>query len=136
MALIRLIYASTANEDKAKVCVDDILTTARQNNEKNEITGVLLFTGKHFMQCLEGPVAAVEFTFNKILKDSRHSNIQVLDKSSIEERNFDQWSMGYVPKSGLITFISLKYTAFTEFDPYKVQAQFAHEMMLEIRDIL
>jgi hypothetical protein len=44
---------------------------------------------------LEGEPAAVQSTFARICKDTRHRNVTLLLQEAIPERHFSQWSMGY-----------------------------------------
>ena len=70
-----------------------ILETARKNNKATEVTGALLYTGKHFAQVLEGPQRAVNHWFQLISQDLRHGNVTPLFYERITERQFDGWSM-------------------------------------------
>lgn len=47
------------------------------------------------LQVLEGPRLAVRDTVQRISKDSRHHRIVVLYESTISERNFPDWQMGF-----------------------------------------
>ena len=44
---------------------------------------------------MEGPDEAVETIFNSINRDTRHSNLKVIARSEIQEREFDNWSMAF-----------------------------------------
>ncbi|WP_238527948.1 BLUF domain-containing protein [Aquimarina agarivorans] len=63
---------------------DHILEAAKQYNNRNKISGVLLCSSGFFFQILEGEETIVKDLFyNKILKDSRHKDIYtVLQKST------------------------------------------------------
>lgn len=43
MFLIRMIYVSTITDRSDSSALDKILTTAKQNNEKHDLTGMLVF---------------------------------------------------------------------------------------------
>lgn len=135
MAVRQLIYASTYNDDSSPN-IENILEKSRKNNTANKISGVLYFSDNFFMQYLEGDATNIEVTFDKILKDKRHSEIKVMLEREIPERLFGKWSMAYIPKTGLITFTNLKYLARTEFNPYNVSSSQALKMMLEIKELL
>ena len=90
-----LVYASSAvnlfsEEDLAK-----LLEVSRRNNEKVEITGLLLYSSGNFMQVLEGPEKNVIETHNRIAKDPRHSGLITLVQGPREAREFTEWSMGF-----------------------------------------
>jgi len=97
--LSRLLYVSTA----ANIVTDDdlrqILESSRSNNEKQGITGVLCASGKHFVQVLEGDGNTLIRLYGKILEDKRHHNCILIGLAPIAEKIFNQWSMGYIPKS-------------------------------------
>ena len=97
--LYHLVYVSRneiegSSEDVYKE-IDNILTTARENNAQKEITGALLFNDGCFAQVLEGPQEEVEDLFEDIQGDSRHSNAMVLSCKAISKRSFSDWSMAY-----------------------------------------
>jgi hypothetical protein len=95
MALIHLIYVSSAIKEQSDADLDAILATAVHNNTKNNITGMLLYAGGNFLQVLEGEETAVDKTFSFIEKDARHHGIIVIEHDPIPTRSFEQWSMGF-----------------------------------------
>ncbi|NEW90188.1 MULTISPECIES: BLUF domain-containing protein [Rhodopseudomonas] len=79
--------------------VDSILAAARRNNPPLQITGALVFNRGLFAQVLEGPCPSVERLFEKILRDERHGDIQVLAFGAAEARLFSNWSMAFLGRS-------------------------------------
>ncbi len=75
--------------------LDEILNTARTNNSKRDVTGMLLFHDGSFIQVLEGEQSEVETLFEKIRLDPRHCDESVVLRTEVEDRAFDGWSMGY-----------------------------------------
>jgi hypothetical protein len=75
--------------------IEKILTTARTNNAKLNVTGALLFSGGCFAQVLEGPLEAVETLFEQIECDPRHRNVTILHFKPANTRNFGDWTMAY-----------------------------------------
>lgn len=92
--LEQILYISTVCPGQCE-SLPSILATARRNNERNGITGLLMFNGKRFLQVLEGPVTAVEQTFDRIRQDPRHRAHVVLRRTAIAAREFGQWSMAF-----------------------------------------
>ena len=90
----QILYISTVSPHEA-VNLPSILTVARRNNDANGITGLLMFNGKRFLQVLEGPVDAVEQTFERIRSDPRHRAQVVLTRRIVEQREFGGWSMAF-----------------------------------------
>jgi hypothetical protein len=70
-----------------------ILAVSRSNNGMDGISGVLWFDGHRFVQVLEGPAESVAGTFDRILRDDRHTNIVVLIDEPAVDRKFADWAM-------------------------------------------
>ena len=73
--------------------VESILESSTRNNPANAITGVLVATETHFLQVLEGEFAALNATFERISRDTRHHEVQLISFGEIEERRFADWAM-------------------------------------------
>lgn len=73
--------------------VESILESSTKNNPANAITGVLLATETHFLQLLEGEFEALNATLERISRDSRHYEVQMISFSEIEARRFGDWGM-------------------------------------------
>lgn len=136
MFLTRILYVSTATEQFKPEDIDNILITARKNNPKLDVTGMLCFSKNYFLQCIESSRDNVNKIYHKILNDSRHSNIVLLQYKDISEREFSDWSMSYVPDTSLTASINLKYSQSSVFNPYNMSGDSTHKMMLELRDTL
>lgn len=134
MYLVRLVYASSLSDSFTPDDVLQILESARKHNKRNNVTGLLCFNRKIFLQCLEGSRTKVNETYRRILNDPRHERIIMLDYQEIVEREFDSWSMGFVPETKLTTPINLKFSGNDAFDPYDMAGESAHRMMLELKD--
>jgi len=63
------------------------------------LTGALVFSGRYFVQILEGSAASVDNLLGIIRADARHSNMIVINDRSIERRSFSKWRMAYVGPS-------------------------------------
>ena len=80
-----------------------LLAHADKFNEANGVTGVLLFTGNHFAQTLEGPPTVVDQLMARIGQDQRHKVLRTVDRHDVATRKFKTWSMAY---SGASIFIA------------------------------
>ena len=136
MFLTRLIYVSAKSENFDKSDIQEIIEVAKEQNGKNHVTGMLCFNRKYFLQCLEGSRNNVNQTYHRILNDPRHTNIVMLDYKEISVRDFSDWSMGYVPESSLTEPTNIKFSGTPEFDPYEMSGESAHEMMLELKEVV
>lgn len=97
--MLQIIYASAASKKMTGEVLEEILETARRNNSEKDISGMLLYHGGSFLQVLEGPEEELEGLIAKIKADERHNKIKLLFMDRIEEREFDDWSMGFVDAS-------------------------------------
>ena len=93
--LIQLIYCSVARRDFSPRNLSTLLRVARQNNARENITGMLLYAERSFFQVLEGEEQHVTALFDTIRKDPRHHNLTVIIQEPIPERSFGNWTMGY-----------------------------------------
>ena len=94
-SLVSLVYASSAVGLLSEKEILDILRVSRINNERLGITGMLLYKGGNFLQVLEGPEPAVLQLIDKIERDPRHRGVMRLIKQGENERQFQDWSMGF-----------------------------------------
>ena len=95
MSLHQIMYISTVT---GTVTPDDCATIAREaaiRNRRDDVTGLLLFNSRRFLQVLEGPKDAVERIFARIYDDSRHRGVVKLREGAIVAREFGQWAMAY-----------------------------------------
>jgi len=136
MRLIRLIYVSTISAEVAKQDIESIISVSRKNNPENGVTGVLFFNQKYFLQYLEGPRGKVNETYNRIVKDSRHSQVTVLDYKEINARELGDWSMGYAPEYNLTAPVILKYSEASKFSPYEMSGESAYLMLLSLKELV
>lgn len=96
MNLVHLIYSSASTDkDLSEVELTTILNQSRENNEKKDISGILLYEDGSFFQVLEGERHLVDALYEKICKDKRHQNVTKIIEEEIEEKSFGDWSMGY-----------------------------------------
>jgi len=95
MALVHLVYASSATNPFSEKDLLALLEISRRKNETVGITGLLLYHDGNFMQVLEGEEPAVTATHARILEDPRHCGLLTLLKEPIEKRAFGDWSMGF-----------------------------------------
>jgi len=93
--MIRLIYVSSAYKLLSSNELSDLLSVSVKNNVLRNITGFLIYLDGNFIQVLEGHEVDVDFFYNKILSDKRHHDVIIIDRSNIDCRDFESWSMGF-----------------------------------------
>lgn len=91
--LVELKYLSEAETRVNVWSLTEIVDVSIKRNTLRSITGILFFDQGYFGQILEGTRGAVEETWERIQKDSRHRNIELLGITEIEARRFPEWSM-------------------------------------------
>lgn len=95
MSLYRIVYVSAAAESFSKSALLELLTQARDKNQRLGVTGMLLYKDGDFIQLLEGEEPVVKDLYGTIRTDFRHSGTIVLDEGKIDARLFSDWSMGF-----------------------------------------
>lgn len=95
MAVVSLVYVSLATREMTDEELQSLLKMARETNATLDVSGMLLYRDGYFIQALEGEEKAVDKLFDKIRHDPRHKSVLVVTKTSIQERAFEQWSMGF-----------------------------------------
>jgi len=94
--LTQIFYSSRARDNLLTGDLEEILESARRNNEKLGITGVLILSDGVFFQAIEGEEEVLDGLLESILADPRHEDAKVFRREPIEERNFGEWKMAYV----------------------------------------
>ena len=95
MYLSRLIYCSHPDHIGTEE-LERISVISQANNYLDGITGVLFYNGGWFVQVLEGSRTRVSQRFAKIVADSRHRDIMLIEFKAITERVFGEWDMRYI----------------------------------------
>ena len=96
MDLKSLTYTSLAKLDLTAEDLHAIHRTARELNSLDGVTGLLVFNGTHFLQIIEGAPPAIDDLLARLLRDPRHSGLEVRDERMVEARSFPDWSMELV----------------------------------------
>jgi hypothetical protein len=89
-----LVYRSVATpEVLAAGVLEELVVHAKERNTACGITGLLVLSGKRFLQVLEGPVSFVNELLAKIMADPRHSRVELLAYEMVAVPIFYDWSM-------------------------------------------
>lgn len=95
MSLLRsIVYVSTASQPMDAEALERLLLSAREFNRSSGITGALLYSGTHFMQCFEGPDDAVRSVYKRIIASQQHKELVEYMDAPVSERAFGEWTMG------------------------------------------
>jgi hypothetical protein len=101
LPLFHLGYVSSETQDFSSDALIALLTEARTENAKRDVTGLLLYREGSFYQVLEGRETDVISTFEGIEHDPRHDSVRVLFKGETPAREFADWQMGFLNLDGL-----------------------------------
>ena len=97
----QLTYCSVATSGFDLDSLGEIYESSKINNSALSVTGFLLFSGKGFIQILEGPTEGIhEIYLKKICADKRHEKLNILHDCFVNRRNFTDCSMVYQYKNG------------------------------------
>lgn len=95
MPLHQIMYISSATGAMTAQQCAGIAAASAVRNRAEDVTGLLLFNSRRFLQVLEGPKDAVERVYARIAKDGRHGALVKLRETAIETREFGAWGMAY-----------------------------------------
>lgn len=99
----QILYSSVASDKLTPECLSKILTKARINNAKHDVTGLLIYGDGAFMQVIEGTHDTIDTLYANIVADKMHNNIRHIYTKDIPNRIFSEWQMGFSPLSEKIT---------------------------------
>lgn len=88
-----LTYVSQAAESVSAVDFVQIGLEAGRLNALDGITGLLVYNGERFCQTIEGAPEAIQNLLERLERDPRHDEINVLSDEMIEQRRFRSWDM-------------------------------------------
>ena len=131
--LYRLVYfsrnAMPADSEVLAPAIRSILSKSRENNQRADVTGALMFNAGCFAQVLEGSRTAVEDIFERIQQDERHGDVTLLAFDPAPSRSFGHWSMGFV---GASIDDAARYGTLAEesgFDPARMTGEALYEAL-------
>lgn len=93
--MIRIMYYSAAIGRPSTEALEAILAKARVNNQRDKISGLLMYHDGAFLQILEGEEAKVAALYEKIHADTRHCDVMKVFETQVGQRLFNDWGMGF-----------------------------------------
>lgn len=134
MYLSRLIYASRGTDALTAAEFEKILEVSKRNNAKVGVTGVLLFSAREFLQCLEGSREGINQTYARIVRDPRHSDVQILDYREVDRRMFGEWGMHGLSPNTLTRQRLLRFGVREMFSPLRMSAASGLALLQELAE--
>ena len=93
--LHQIAYISTSTRDVSVAEIESILDVSRRNNDRDGLTGILVYHRGMFFQMLEGARDAIHATMARIRHDPRHAGTTLIIDREIEAPSFPDWRMGF-----------------------------------------
>ena len=87
-----ICYVSKAVEGLSDEAIEDIFEVTKINNNRDGITGILLYGFGNFFQVLEGNKKQLDKLFEAICNDSRHHRIETLINHRVKRPIFGSYS--------------------------------------------
>jgi Sensors of blue-light using FAD len=94
--LRRLAWSSVPSPSFSAARLNGIIAPSRRNNERNHISGMLLFTGANFLGILEGEKLDLRDLWLRLERDERHCDLLRIGDDLCGERWFPVWRIGYI----------------------------------------
>ena len=134
----RIKYVSRFDKPHTEADIEAIGEQSRANNERLDLTGMLMASGGLFYQVLEGPAEAVDEVYARIADDSRHTDLLLLGSEENVERLYPEWSMEVItldaasnvrlfPLKALVKSV-FEQTRITENMMWAIERTIQHEM--------
>ncbi len=114
--MLAILYISIMHRDYNEIELEEMLKTFRFNNNKHNITGLMLYHEANVIQYIEGSDEHITKLYDNIKNDPRHSYIITLlcHKSledDVSEKIFKDWNLGFskINKENFIEFTKLNF---------------------------
>lgn len=89
-----MVYCSEVTvPTESLLFISQILSVSQRNNTRDGLTGALAISDGWFLQVIEGEKDHIDHLLRRLVGDTRHKNLEVLDRQPIKERLFAEWSM-------------------------------------------
>lgn len=94
--MYQLIYTSVAVKNFSQDELISMLKSFRARNKSNQISGILVYNDREFIQLLEGRKEIIHQLYERIRQDPRHQHVKTFHEAPVFERHFSDWSMGFI----------------------------------------
>jgi hypothetical protein len=129
MPLSRLVYASR-RQARSPDDLNEILEKSEARNAVDAITGALVMISDYYLQLLEGEHSVLNACYQRICRDPRHSDVELILFEPADTRLFPDWSMSGVDlsKGGAIA----PYTEGREFRPEELPKAIVERLFRDV----
>lgn len=132
--LARLIYASEAAASLTPDSVQALLAHARRNNRLRDITGVLAFDSRYFLQAIEGGRQPLSDLYARLVQDPRHQRLMIISFEAVLRRSFSSWTMGFAGADASRRGLYLLHGASGQFEPHSLSGPAALALLSELAE--
>jgi hypothetical protein len=94
-----MVYRSRAARSFSHDELQDLTRAAQSRNHDEAITGLIVYDDPWFYQWLEGPADSLERIQQSIMRDARHTDIEILRARRVGARVFNDWDMKLVTRA-------------------------------------
>lgn len=126
--LRRLAWSSLPSVSLSAARLGEIIAPSRRNNERNHISGRLLFTGAHFLGVLEGDEHDLGKLWLRMARDERHLDLIRIGDALCGKRWFPEWMMAYMDHADIGAQIEALRLPLAHTAP--TSAEMIHSIML------
>lgn len=134
MDLYRLVYVSKQATPMSREDIVQIINTSVNNNAERNLTGMLIYSERSFLQLLEGEMLPLNQIFERIVRDTRHDNVCMLEYARVSYRLFGDWDMKLVAADDYTFPRSIQLAAEgSPYHPFPLDRDLALELLLRVK---
>jgi hypothetical protein len=135
--LYQLAYASSSSSLLDETTLSNILEVSQQNNDRDLITGILLYDDQTFFQVLEGEQSTIEdLYFKRIHNDPRHSCLSLILCGPAKVRAFSDWGMEYAGPQEIGRYTKDTFASLNDLNSDEAMPASTKEIVLELAQIM
>ncbi len=129
-----LLYTSNAIAGINHTVLADIFQSCVRFNVPNNVTGVLMHRNNKFMQYIEGDEPVIRELYDKISRDDRHTDCELVMTRNITRRNTEQWVMGIgslQPKDNQLDYQYINFVMELKHNTFNQDSVDFHNLLID-----
>ncbi len=133
--LYRLIYCSTATPASSADELPRLIERSKANNQMHDITGVLCFNSRFFLQSIEGGRELINELFGRIHHDPRNQHVVLLKYEQVSIRAWSQWQSNFLTPTRELSHMLKRYSPQSVFNPYNMNPLSAEQLLVNLAEM-
>jgi Sensors of blue-light using FAD len=125
MSICRVVFTSTAVRTAAEASFAEASKAIAAENKVSDITGLLLFNGRNFLEVMEGEEQIVRARYECIKTDPRHAGVVTISIDETDGRAFDTWTVAILQNTSDAHGVDELLTCRVPTDVRNILMQFA-----------